>query len=159
MSEPAAAPAIGSEPVKKAFTRKPVEKSTATPFEHEERAKKHLTRRKHEKKEKPKRKLAKGGLSRKEEKQLGQQLIQQLMDNQNLLTSSYTKNGTYNTISFSFLLCSLHWPIYVVFAGLFILSYVSSTLLLVLSFLLFSPHFLCRITRSHYWGRCHCIPS
>ena len=112
------------------------------PFEHEERAKKHLARRKHEKKEKPKRKLAKGGLSRKEEKQLGQQLIQQLMDNQNLLTSSYTKNGTCNTISFSFLLCSLHWPIYVVFAGLFILSYISSTLLLVLSFLLFSPHFL-----------------
>ena len=112
MSEPAAATAIGSEPVKKAFTRKPVEKSTATPFEHEERAKKHLARRKHEKKEKPKRKLAKGGLSRKEEKQLGQQLIQQLMDNQNLLTSSYTKNGTYNTISFSFLLCSLRWPIY-----------------------------------------------
>ena len=95
MSEPAATITSG-EPEKKPFVRKPAEKSTATPLEHEERANKHLARRKHEKKEKPKRKLVKGGLSRKEEKQLGQQLMKQIMDNQYLLTSSYMKNGNIN---------------------------------------------------------------
>ena len=94
MSEPAANITSG-EPEKKSFVRKPAEKSTATPLEHEERANKHLARRKHEKKEKPKRKLVKG-LSRKEEKQLGQELMKQIMDNQYLLTSSYMKNGNIN---------------------------------------------------------------
>ena len=80
------------EQEKKPFVRKPAEKSTATPLEHEERAKKHLVRRKHEKKEKPKKKLVKGGLNKSEEKQCSQ-LMKQLMDNQYLLTSSYMKNG------------------------------------------------------------------